>query len=145
MRLRAGDGTLHAVEAGPPGLAVERVSDGAFVATLDGRRVPFHCVRDGARVWLSWAGTTYVLEEETEDARGPQRGQAHGLEAPMPGRVIAVRVEPGQAVVRGQEVLVVEAMKMENAVRAPRDGVVKSVAAAVGDMVSPGTVLVELE
>ena len=42
----------------------------------------------------------------------------------MPGRVIAVKVAPGQAVVKGEEVLVVEAMKMENALRAPRDGVV---------------------
>ncbi|HET8645384.1 MAG TPA: biotin/lipoyl-containing protein, partial [Vicinamibacteria bacterium] len=45
----------------------------------------------------------------------------------------------------GEELLVVEAMKMENALRAPRDGTVKSVAAKVGDMVSPGVVLVELE
>jgi biotin carboxyl carrier protein len=46
---------------------------------------------------------------------------------------------------KGDELLVVEAMKMENAVRAPRDGRVKSVTARVGDMVSPGVVLVELE
>ena len=46
---------------------------------------------------------------------------------------------------RGQELLVVEAMKMENAIRAPRDGRVKSVSAKVGDAVSPGTILVELE
>ena len=124
---------------------VERVRDGAFVATVDGRRVPFQCVRDGARVWLHWEGVTYVLEDEEEGARGAQRGHAHGLEAPMPGRVIAVKVAPGQAVVKGEEVLVVEAMKMENALRAPRDGVVKAVSARVGEMVSPGTVLVELE
>lgn len=126
-------------------LAVERVRDGVFVATVDGRHVPFLCVRDGARTWLHWDGVTYVLEDEDDGARGGQRGHAHGLEAPMPGRVIAVKVAPGQAVVKGEEVLVVEAMKMENALRAPRDGVVKAVSARVGDMVSPGTVLVELE
>jgi 3-methylcrotonyl-CoA carboxylase alpha subunit len=63
----------------------------------------------------------------------------------MPGKVIAVKVEAGQQVTRGQELLVVEAMKMENAIRAPRDGRIKSVSAAVGDSVSPGTILVELE
>jgi 3-methylcrotonyl-CoA carboxylase alpha subunit len=63
----------------------------------------------------------------------------------MPGRVMAVKVQAGQAVRRGDEILVVEAMKMENAVRAPHDGVVKVVRAAVGDMVSPGVVLVEME
>ena len=63
----------------------------------------------------------------------------------MPGKVIAVKVAAGDTVSKGDELLVVEAMKMENAVRAPRDGRVKTVAARVGEMVSPGTVLVELE
>ena len=63
----------------------------------------------------------------------------------MPGKVIAVNVAPGDTVMKGDELLVVEAMKMENAVRAPREGRVKSVSAQVGDMVSPGVVLVELE
>jgi biotin carboxyl carrier protein len=62
----------------------------------------------------------------------------------MPGKVTVVRAVPGQAVRKGDELLVIEAMKMENALRAPRDGVVKSVAAKPGDMVSPGVVLVEL-
>jgi 3-methylcrotonyl-CoA carboxylase alpha subunit len=63
----------------------------------------------------------------------------------MPGRVIAVKASPGQRVARGEELVVVESMKMENAIRAPREGTVKSVAAKVGDMVSPGVVLVEME
>jgi 3-methylcrotonyl-CoA carboxylase alpha subunit len=63
----------------------------------------------------------------------------------MPGKVIAVRVSPGQAVARGDELVVVEAMKMENALRAPRAGTVKSVAVRVGEMVAPGVALVELD
>ena len=61
----------------------------------------------------------------------------------MPGKVTAVKVAPGQTVVKGQELLVIEAMKMENALRAPRDGRVKDVNARLGEMVSPGLVLVE--
>ena len=63
----------------------------------------------------------------------------------MPGRVAAVKVAPGQRVARGEELLVVEAMKMENALRAPGAGVVRAVHAALGDMVAPGRPLVEIE
>ena len=63
----------------------------------------------------------------------------------MPGKVIKVAVSPGHDVKKGDELVVVEAMKMENAIRAPRDGRVAAVRAQVGDMVSPGLVLVELE
>jgi biotin carboxyl carrier protein len=63
----------------------------------------------------------------------------------MPGKVIAVKAVPGQAVKKGDEVVVIEAMKMENALRAPRDGTIKTVAVKVGDMVGPGATLVELE
>jgi 3-methylcrotonyl-CoA carboxylase alpha subunit len=63
----------------------------------------------------------------------------------MPGKVIKVSAAVGQRVAKGQEILVVEAMKMENAIRAPRDGTVRSLTARVGDMVGPGAVLAELE
>jgi 3-methylcrotonyl-CoA carboxylase alpha subunit len=63
----------------------------------------------------------------------------------MPGRVSAVKVAVGARVRKGEELLVVEAMKMENALRAPRDGVVRAVHVAVGEMVAPGRALVELE
>jgi pyruvate carboxylase subunit B len=62
----------------------------------------------------------------------------------MPGRVSAVKVAVGQQVRKGEELLVVEAMKMENALRAPRDGVVRAVHVSTGDMVSPGRPLVEI-
>ena len=132
------DGAAHAVDVEPAG-------PGVFVLRDGPRRETFHCVRDGGRIHLFWRGSAYVLEEVSESALALPRHAAHGLEAPMPGRVIAVKAAPGQAVSRGAEILVVEAMKMENAIRAPRDGVVKSISAQVGDMVSPGVVLVELE
>jgi len=126
-------------------VSVERVAPGVFVWREGSRVETFHCVRDGDVIHLFWRGTAYRLEEDGESSRAAHRTVSGALEAPMPGRVIAVRVEPGQAVTKGQELLVVEAMKMENALRAPRDGRVKSVAARAGDMVVPGVVLVELE
>jgi biotin carboxyl carrier protein len=67
------------------------------------------------------------------------------LETPMPGRVTRVAVIAGDPVKRGQELIVIEAMKMENALVAPMDGVVKSVAVKAGDMVAPGSALVVVE
>ena len=112
----------------------------------DGRRVVrFHLARAGTTVHLSWDGTVWDLEEEREGAGAARRHDTGVLEAPMPGRVVAVRVVPGQRVAKGEELLVVEAMKMENALRAPRDGVVGAVFAEVDDMVAPGRPLVEME
>ncbi len=124
---------------------VIEVAPGTFVSVDGERREIFHCVRSAGVVHLWWRGQSYRLEEARPGARPGQRHGGGGLEAPMPGKVIAVRKAPGDAVAKGEEILVVEAMKMENAIRAPRDGRVKSVAAKVGDMVSPGVVLVELE
>jgi acetyl/propionyl-CoA carboxylase alpha subunit len=157
LRLRCGEQS-HAVEVRPGaagGLAVtvdghahevalEEVAPGTYLLRHGGAREVFHCVRDGEEVHLAWRGQVYRLERERE-GRTASRHAAGGLEAPMPGKVTAVKVAPGQAVRKGEELLVVEAMKMENALRAPRDGTVRSVAARVGDMVSPGVVLVELE
>lgn len=140
------DGVRVSVDGTPFVLAVHEIAPGTFVLR-DGIRVEtFHCAKDGDSVHLFWQGTAYQLEEEPEaGARAGHRHAAGGLEAPMPGRVIKVSVTPGQRVAKGDEVLVVEAMKMENALRAPRDGTVRSVAARVGQMVSPGVVLVELD
>ena len=157
MRLLCGEETIDVEVTGGPGgarvtvrdqaleLQVEAVGPGVFVCRRGDRVETFHCVRDGDVVHLFWRGRAYRLEEETETSRAAHRHAGGGLEAPMPGKVIAVKVAPGDTVGKGDELLVVEAMKMENAVRAPRDGRVKTVAARVGDMVSPGAVLVELE
>ena len=67
------------------------------------------------------------------------------LRAPMPGRVIAIMVRPGDRVKAGQEVCVVEAMKMEQSIWAPRDGVVKAIHVQPMDSVGANDALVELE
>ena len=65
--------------------------------------------------------------------------------APMPATVVKVLVEAGQDVAEGAIVLVLEAMKMELPIRAPRDGVVRAVHCTQGELVQPGIALVELE
>ena len=65
--------------------------------------------------------------------------------SPMPGLLLRISVEPGDEVSEGQEVAVVEAMKMENILRAERPGVVKTVAAGAGDSLAADQIIVEFE
>ncbi|MGI6079870.1 MAG: biotin/lipoyl-containing protein [Candidatus Avilachnospira sp.] len=66
------------------------------------------------------------------------------VEAPMSGKILAVKVSVGQAVKRGDVLLVLEAMKMENDIVAPQDGTVASVNCAAGDQVESGALLASL-
>lgn len=67
------------------------------------------------------------------------------IKAPMPGLILDILVKAGDEVKEGDYLLVLEAMKMENALSAPRDGVVKAVAVAKGDTVDNGQLLIEME
>ena len=69
---------------------------------------------------------------------------AVAVKAPMPGNIIKVNVKPGDAVKKGDVLVVLEAMKMENDVCAPEDGTVASVEVAKGATVETDTVLVTL-
>ena len=76
-------------------------------------------------------------------AAAPSAG-GQTVEAPMPGKILGIKAAAGTAVKRGQVILLLEAMKMENEIVAPQDGTVASVNVAVGDMVEPGAVLATL-
>jgi propionyl-CoA carboxylase alpha chain/3-methylcrotonyl-CoA carboxylase alpha subunit len=62
----------------------------------------------------------------------------------MPGKVTALSVKPGDAVVKGQPLVTLEAMKMEHALTAPFDGTVDTLSVALGDQVSEGATLIKL-
>ncbi len=75
-----------------------------------------------------------------ETASGPQN-----VSAPLPGIIVGVYVKVGDAVREGQELVVLEAMKMENSIEAPCSGTVRSLSVSVGDTVSEGTVILTIE
>jgi propionyl-CoA carboxylase alpha chain len=70
---------------------------------------------------------------------------ANILDCPMPGLVVDVKVKAGERVFRGQELIILESMKMESAVSAPGDGVVESVSVKPGDAVETGTLLIHFK
>lgn len=72
-------------------------------------------------------------------------GSGHQIKAPLPGTVLSISVKPGDEVKASDTVLILEAMKMENAIHAGRDGKVASVNVNPGDAVLEGTLLISLE
>lgn len=72
-------------------------------------------------------------------------GAGESITSPMPGNILAVNVTAGQAVKKGDVLMVLEAMKMENEIMCPRDGVVASVNTSKGASVESGTLLCVLQ
>ena len=114
-------------------LAVEGAGGGRWAVTRAGERWELEVMDERTRHIRSLAGSS-------DRARGPA-----ALKAPMPGLVVRVQVEPGQAVAAGAGIVVLEAMKMENELRASAPAVIKSVHARLGEAVEKGQVLVEFE
>jgi biotin carboxyl carrier protein len=125
LLLEAANGASRDVQVAPGGRTGElliRIDGRMVLATVNGRR--------------------------TGRGASEAGGHAHGdqpVVAPMPGRVVRVLVSPGEAVAARQGVVVVEAMKMENELRAPKAGRVKEVAVEPGASVEAGRVLVVIE
>ena len=110
---------------------------------VDGRIARVAVARAGNTVWISWGGITRRLAPESSSAAAPV-GDERELRAPMTGRVVKVAATVGAKTRAGDALVVLEAMKMEYRVAAPRDGVVQSVGCREGDRVDLGHVLVTL-
>ncbi|MGV7212774.1 acetyl/propionyl/methylcrotonyl-CoA carboxylase subunit alpha [Bradyrhizobium sp. UFLA05-112] len=149
-------------------LEVTRERDGSYVVSTDGQMhrfevdeldsetIRFHhaglmdtakFLRDGGRLWLQHRGFPLVVADLTHAA--PKAAAANGgdgkVRAAMNGRVVAVLVKPGDRVLAGQPVMILEAMKMEHVHKAGIDGVVVAIDIAEGEQVKTGKVVVEIE
>ncbi len=146
--------TTSAVEPWGPGRAVVHLDDGRGARALIGSDTPAHA--DRART-IEVVVDGWRFELEVEDAatadlrsRATRTRAAAAVSAPrdvramIPGRIVAVAVAAGDEVTQGQTLLVVEAMKMQNELRAPRDGTVERVSVGVGETIDLGDILVVL-
>ncbi|MGE0494166.1 MAG: biotin/lipoyl-containing protein [Vulcanimicrobiota bacterium] len=119
------------------------------VAVLKGRNLPYRVYHDGRQVWVWLAGRVHTFEPVTTTARRSQGALGAGggdlVKASMPGKILEVRVTPGQEVEAGQVVVVMESMKMELTIASPRAGTVARVNCEAGVMVALGDELVRLE
>lgn len=122
------------------------VQDQHLVIEQHGVRTRHLAVRRGDTLYVQWEGELQAVSAcDPLAAAGARQAHEGGLSAPMNGSIVRVMVAVGQNVAAGAQLVVLEAMKMEHSLRAPRDGVVKAVFGQEGDMVGEGAVLVELE
>lgn len=136
------------VDAGGEAHAVSGMLDdeGRLTAMLDGARVNAAFQRMARGFTLIHEGMAYdfVLPDPL-DVDLVHEGEAGGLKAPMPGKVVQVMAAPGVRVRKGEALVVMEAMKMEQTLAAAADGVIASVNVSAGDQVEAGAVLVAFE
>ena len=118
-------------------IAFDRRDGGEHIVSVNGHAVPLRIADPRAAFGRRARGS--------ESSRGADGGQSAAVVAPMTGRVVKVLVQPGDAVAARQPLVIVEAMKMENELRAPRAGTVAAVHVSEGASVEAHAVLVVLE
>ena len=130
------DGEIHLVEGA-------RLADGLLSLRLDDKGRRFLVATQGTHLTVHDGETRLTLEtvpvyqaSRSDEAAGDAR-----IRAPMPGRVVVVKSQAGQAVSAGQELLVMEAMKMELSIKAPHDGELAELRVVAGDFVEADAVL----
>jgi biotin carboxyl carrier protein len=145
MRTRGPLSRVHVSDKAEHGVEVIPLGNGRFQLIAGTRRLLAFAAaaRD---VWIFLDGRVYTITDGPAGGRRGSRSDDHAaLTAPMPATVLAINVAPGQRVAQNEVVILLEAMKMELPVKSPRDGVVKTVGCKVGELVQPGTTLLELE
>lgn len=111
---------------------------------IDGR--PYEVMLDPELAWIRSARGLHALEVQDTDTSLPRPSTGDGrIKAPIPGHVTRVLVSVGDEVEQGEALLVLEAMKMENEIRAPRAGYVKTLNIQPGQRVALNEVLAEID
>lgn len=126
-------------------LAVSADDDGGYAVTVDGGDFAAHVALLPQMVVVFSDGHTYTFDipDDLSDTGDADAG-GDLVNAPMSGLIKAIKTEPGKAVVKGDPLIVMEAMKMEHTLTSPRDGIIESVNAKNGDQVGEGALLVKL-
>ena len=128
-----------------------QLSDHLVSLMIDGELRRVFIAENQQRTYVHIGGKVVILDNaagETDRQRsgaGASGAASGAITSPMPGNLIKVMVKEGDAVEEGQALVIVEAMKMENEIRSPSNGIVKSVNFSVGDLVDAGVPIVELE
>jgi acetyl/propionyl-CoA carboxylase alpha subunit len=129
----------------PDETRVTDIGNGAYRVEIDGRGETVYVAGPPDDRWVFWDGQVFHgdFREALPRAISARARVAHALTAPMPATVLKVHVKPGDAVKKGQIVVVLEAMKMELPIRALGDAVVAAVLCREGELIQADATLVE--
>ncbi len=135
----------HADQADEVTLELQHVEGAHYLLKQGHHQRPVYIHQMVDRYQVQFEGRYYVLQKQTRAAAEQGAAAADQVQAPLTGKVIQVNVQPGQTVTLGDTLVILESMKMETALTAPRDGVVESVHCVAGDQVSNEQVLIQLQ
>jgi biotin carboxyl carrier protein len=145
-------GSAYRVRLGDRWLVADLVNAGPYLRSLrleDGTQLSFVHDREGNTYQISLADS--IIHVDITDplslnrkGREDEMGKGGNIRAPMPGRIVRVMIQKGDAVRKGTSLLVLEAMKMENEIQANSDGVIDQVFVEAGQTVESGAELVHL-
>lgn len=131
-------------------IAAEEIEPGHYSILLNGRSYDVIVVNSNQErsVWVN--GRWFTVDIVDPRSMGAKRGSAaasgrHVIKSPMPGRIVRILVRAGQAVEAGHDLIVVEAMKMQNVMKAPAAGRVTEVKVQPGATVNGGEALIVIE
>jgi 3-methylcrotonyl-CoA carboxylase alpha subunit len=120
------------------------VSSGWYTVKDGDRQVRVAVASAANATWVFIDGAVWRVGHAASGERRAARGESSVM-SPMPATVVAINTAAGEPVSEGDTVMVLEAMKMELPIKAPRGGVVKAVNCAIGELVQPGVNLVDIE
>ncbi len=132
-------------------MQAEHITPNCLLLTEANGHKRIYLANSGQKTFIHLNGRSLVVEHpETKEKTSFQAddhlaGADHGIYAPMPGKILKIFVQENQAVTAKQNLVIVEAMKMEHSVRAPRKGVVKKINFKEGDLVDTGQEILEIE
>jgi len=127
------------------------ISKSCLSLLVDGKTYTVFIAEDEEKKYISLQGEQFCVEEakaETEARSLAESATLKGvptISSPMPGKIVKILVRKGDKVEKGQGLVIVEAMKMENEIRSPSAGVVKKINFKEGDLVDAAETIIELE
>jgi biotin carboxyl carrier protein len=124
---------------------VTPLGNGRYLVEQDSKTQIAYAIVSGHQTWVFLDGRSFLVNASAATGRrASATDSSDALAAPMPATVVRIDVSPGQTVSRDSLLVMLEAMKMELPIRAPRDGRVIAIRCQVGEIVQPGVPLLEI-